>query len=90
MILNEKSRRLPIDRRLTILFGFASLRWYYPTGSRGHPFILFRDLSAGPAPPANLFLFYAYYRNCQGAVKTPLKLAHPQFFLGGIARRGER
>jgi hypothetical protein len=81
MILNEKSRRLPIDRRLTILFGFASLRWYYPTGSRGHPFILFRDLSAGPAPPANLFLFYAYYRNCQGAAKN---LPTPTFFWLGL------
>jgi hypothetical protein len=26
-----------LNRRFAIFIGFASLRWNYPTGSRGHP-----------------------------------------------------
>jgi hypothetical protein len=42
-----------LNRRL-LFPRFASLRWNYPTGLRGHPVCFRQDISAGSAPPANL------------------------------------
>ena len=67
--LNAKSRRLLIDRRLIIFFAFASLRWYYPTGSRGHPY-LYLGISQPVQLPQQIYsLFYADSKNCQESFK---------------------